>query len=124
MVQNLKWATAHLSRRLAAGLSARQSDTARRRGARHAGGHWASVRAGCAGRARGWACWDLGRQALGRWGGRRWGAQGERARGALAGVLQAGDTGARQAGARGTTGWAAWARPGRAAGPGWVFWCT
>ena len=20
--------------------------------------------------------------------------------------------------------WAAWARPGRAAGPGWVFWCT
>ena len=33
MVQNLKWATAHLSRR----LGARHSDTARRRGARHAG---------------------------------------------------------------------------------------
>ena len=31
MVQNLKWATAHLSRRLGAGLGARHSDTARRR---------------------------------------------------------------------------------------------
>ena len=31
MVQNLKWATAHLSRRLGIGLGARHSDTARRR---------------------------------------------------------------------------------------------
>ena len=31
-----------------------------------AGGRWASVRAGRAGRACGWACWALGRQALGR----------------------------------------------------------
>ena len=30
-VQNLKWATAHLSRRLGAGLGARHSDTARKR---------------------------------------------------------------------------------------------
>ena len=35
-------------------------------GAGRAGGRWASVRAGRAGRARGWACWALGRQALGR----------------------------------------------------------
>ena len=31
MVQNLKWTTAHLSRRLGAGLGARHSDKARRR---------------------------------------------------------------------------------------------
>ena len=53
MVQNLKWATAHLSSRLGVGLGARHSDTARRRGARHAGGRWAGVGAG--GRAGHWA---------------------------------------------------------------------
>ena len=52
MVQNLKWATAHLSRRLGAGLGARHSDTARRRGARHANTAQAA-----------WAC---GRGARGR----------------------------------------------------------
>ena len=34
-------------------------------GAGRAGGRWASVRAGRAGYARDWACWALGRQALG-----------------------------------------------------------
>ena len=65
MVQNIKWATTHLSRRLGAGLGAQ------------VGAERACVLgvqgARAAGRAR-------------RWGGRRWGAQGERARGALAGA--------------------------------------
>ena len=54
MVQNLKWATAHLSRTLGAGLGARHSDTTRRPGARHGAGRMGAL-------AR-------GRQASGRWG--------------------------------------------------------
>ena len=59
MVQNLKWATAHLSRRLGAGLGARHSDTARKRGPRHAGTAQASV-LGRARGVRGAHRWQLG----------------------------------------------------------------
>ena len=115
-VQNLKWATAHLSRRLGARLGARNSDTARRRGARHAGTAQAA-----------WAC---GPGASGRWGAGRW-ALGRRARGALrqraAGAGRHG-VGA-QGRAAGRTVRAGHGLPGRGLGAGWVrrlgqFWCT
>ena len=93
MVQNLKWATAHLSRRLGAGLGARYSDTARR----------------LAGGARGT---QARRRRHGRAGAGRAGA-GHAGR---AGAGRAGRAGAGRAGVRGTAGWAAWARPGRVAG--------
>ena len=77
MVQNLKWATAHLSRRLGTGLGARHSDTTCRRGARHADtaqAAWASGR-GASGR------WARGAQATD---GRRAGRHGVGAQGCAA----------------------------------------
>ena len=67
LVQNLKWATAHLSRRLGSGLGSRHSDTARR----------------CAGGARGTQAQRRrhGRAGAGRAGTGALGAQGEWARG-------------------------------------------
>ena len=68
-----------------------------------AGGRWASVRAGRAGRARGWACWELGRQALGRQARRASGRAAGRAagvgalaRGAVSSGRATGRTGARR----------------------------
>ena len=73
---------------------------------RHTGaGRWGAGRAEQAG-ARG----PCGKRTLGKCAAR---ARGRRAR--AAGARQAGTRGA--AGARGTTGWVAWARPGRATGP-------
>ena len=80
MVQNLKWATAHLSRR----LGARHSDTARRRAG---GARGTQVGAGLGAQVGAGRACVLGVQgtcAAGCAG--RWGAQGERARGALAGA--------------------------------------
>ena len=53
MVQNLKWATAHLNRRLGAGLGARDSDTTRGRRARGASGRAGHARQADAGQAPG-----------------------------------------------------------------------
>ena len=92
MVQNLKWATTHLSRRLGAGLGARHSDTARR----------------CAGEARGKQArrrrhGRAGARALGRW---------ERRASGRAGHARQADAGQ----ARGRRARAAGARHGRAVG--------
>ena len=97
MVQNLKWATAHLSRRLGAGLGAWHSDKARRRGPWHAEtaqAAWALARGARAPGAR-----ARGAQARGerRWGAGHWACRASgRARQADAG--QARSRGARQAG--------------------------
>ena len=89
-------------------------------------GVWQAL--GVRGRADG-RCRQLGTPAQGAAGVR----QAERAEGGAGGRLgerqqargarQQARGGARQAqaGARGAAGWAAWALPGRAAGPGWVF---
>ena len=69
--------------------------------------------------------WERGRGrrgALGR--AERWRASGRASGRAGVGGSDARGTRGRagaQAGAHGAAGWAAWARPGRAAGPGWVF---
>ena len=77
-------------------------------------GRWAQARvagvrtgAGVRGRARARA----GRACAGRQAGGRAGARRARGRQCAAGRCR-------------RAAWAAWARPGCAAGPGWVFWCT
>ena len=75
MVQNLKWDTTHLSRRLGTGLGARHSDTARR----HAGGA-----RGTQGRRKRHGRAGVGRAGVGALGVGALGAQGQRARGARA----------------------------------------
>ena len=112
MVQNQKWATTHLSRRLGAGLGARHSDTARRRAgglwAGRAGGRWAGRTGGrWAGRAGRWAR-RAGGQAAGV-------AAGAGARGHSAGVpgwARGARTGAGRADGRGARGQARGARTG------------
>ena len=129
MVQNLKWATAYLSRRLGAGLGARHSDTARSRagGARHAGGRWAyraRARLGVlgAGAAGDGACRASG--CAGRAGARSAGA-GRSAGGQAAARVAGAGMGARGTG-RERAERAAWVRGARCLGvpvrAGWACW--
>ena len=137
-VQNLKWATAHLSRRLGAGARRRgrwgaglgAGRWARRAGSRRGSRRW-GARARC-GRARTgagregtvWACAD-GRGARGRARQARRaagaGAWGKRAGGRAWQERTAGRRGAREAhdvGARGAA-WACLGAPGALVGPVW-----
>ena len=99
MVHNLKWATAHLSRRLGAGLGARHSDTSLRRvgGARGTQAGRVARRHGAGGMGPGrWGAKRAGR--AGAWGERARGASGRERHARQADAGQASGKGARQAG--------------------------
>ena len=131
MVQNLKWATAHLSRRLGAGLGARHSDTARgragwARGTQVGAGLGTQVGAGLgaqvgAGRACVVGVQGRARARLGVLDARAVGAGARRAAARAAGA----GMGARGAG-RERAECAAWARGARGLGlpmrAGWACW--